>query len=72
MTCQSGRVLTRISKNFSSFSTGALHYTLEGQPIEHFEIRDHLKKLRQIKRDFKKKGIDLRKRDRLPVKPKKP
>ena len=32
------------------------------------EIKDHLKKLKQIKRDLKKPGTPLRKQDRIDVK----
>ena len=32
------------------------------------EIKDHLKKLRQIKRDLKKPGTPMRKQDRIDVK----
>jgi len=32
------------------------------------EIKEHLKKLKQIKRDLKKPGTPLRKRDRIDVK----
>ena len=32
------------------------------------EIKQHLKKLKQIKRDLKKPGTPLRKRDRIDVK----
>ena len=32
------------------------------------EIKDHLKKLKQIKRDLKKPGTPMRKQDRIDVK----